>query len=387
MSGYTSGSIPSVLFIDNEAIRNFEHNGIKCGNGKYSDIDCFPLKSHGDDTTESGYQVPPSIIDTFSGTPYQDYPEKIKQRYYPGDGLTIADMDKIYSEDPEEDETYRLDGKEAVVFDWDGTLTLFEGIAAPNPNQGRFDLDGIIMLYKQVGLLPPMFGSNPDDKQTLAELFFYDAAADKIGQDRIAFLQGLLDTCKDRGIEIFILTANGIPINGSKFFQDIFKIVFDYDLPLDHIISQQSFRMHKLDIITDVIIPMISETESDGSDNDYTESTALVSDDSDNDYTESTALVSDDSDNDYTESTILVSDDSDNEPPRKRQRVEPQQQVVSQLGGQRNPKKNKPKKNKSKKNKSKQTRKYKKNKSKQTRKYKKNKTKQTRKYRKNKTNK
>ena len=372
MSGYTSGSIPSVLFIDNEAIRNFEHNGIKCGNGKYSDIDCFPLKSHGDDTTESGYQVPPSIIDTFSGTPYQDYPEKIKQRYYPGDGLTIADMDKIYSEDPEEDETYRLDGKEAVVFDWDGTLTLFEGIAAPNPNQGRFDLDGIIMLYKQVGLLPPMFGSNPDDKQTLAELFFYDAAADKIGQDRIAFLQGLLDTCKDRGIEIFILTANGIPINGSKFFQDIFKIVFDYDLPLDHIISQQSFRMHKLDIITDVIIPMISETESDGSDNDYTESTALVSDDSDNDY---------------TESTILVSDDSDNEPPRKRQRVEPQQQVVSQLGGQRNPKKNKPKKNKSKKNKSKQTRKYKKNKSKQTRKYKKNKTKQTRKYRKNKTNK
>ena len=342
MSGYTSGSIPSVLFIDNEAIRNFEHNGIKCGDGKYSDIECFPLKSHGDDTTESGYQVPPSIIDTFSGTPYQDYPEKIKQRYYPGDGLTIADMDKIYSEDPEEDETYRLDGKEAVVFDWDGTLTLFEGIAAPNPNQGRFDLDGIIMLYKQVGLLPPTFGSHPDDKQTLAELFFYDAAADKIGQDRIAFLQGLLDACNDKGIKIFILTANGIPINGSKFFQDIFKIVFDYDLPLDHIISQQSFRIHKLDIITDVIIPMISETESD---------------------------------------------DSDNETPWKRQRVEPQQQVVSQLGGQRNPKKNKPKKNKSKKNKSKQTRKYKKNKSKQTRKYKKNKTKQTRKYRKNKTNK
>ena len=88
MSGYTSGSIPSVLFIDNEAIRNFEHNGIKCGDGKYSDIECFPLKSHGDDTTESGYQVPPSIIDTFSGTPYQDYPNTIKQRYYPGDGLT-----------------------------------------------------------------------------------------------------------------------------------------------------------------------------------------------------------------------------------------------------------------------------------------------------------
>ena len=372
MSGYTSGSIPSVLFIDNEAIRNFEHNGIKCGDGKYSDIECFPLKSHGDDTTESGYQVPPSIIDTFSGTPYQDYPNTIKQRYYPGDGLTIADMDKIYSDEPEEDETYRLDGKEAVVFDWDGTLTLFEGIAAPNPNQGRFDLDGIIMLYKQVGLLLPTFGSHSDDKQTLAELFFYDAAADKNGQDRIAFLQGLLDTCKDRGIEIFILTANGIPINGSKFFQDIFKIVFDYDLPLDHIISQQSFRIHKLDIITDVIIPMISETESDGSDNDYTESTILVSDDSDNDY---------------TESTILVSDDSDNETPRKRQRVEPEKQVVSRRGGQRKPKNNKSKKNKPKKNKPKQTRKYKKNKSKQTRKYKKNKTKQTRKYKKNKTKK
>ena len=206
-------------------------------------------------------------------------------------------------------------------------------------------------------MLLPTFGSHPDDKQTLAELFFYDAAADKNGQDRIAFLQGLLDTCKDRGIEIFILTANGIPINGSRFFQDIFKIVFDYDLPLDHIISQQSFRIHKLDIITDVIIPMISETESD------------------------------DSDNDYTESTILVSDDSDNETPRKRQRVEPQQQVVSRRGGQRKPKNNKSKKNKPKKNKPKQTRKYKKNKSKQTRKYKKNKTKQTRKYRKNKTNK
>ena len=148
----------------------------------------------------------------------------------------------------------------AAVFDWDRTLTMFEGIYAP--------VDMIadnIKQYKEslARKYSSMQGFEDFTDQDIAHYYFHNPADGDRGEDvkkRPHLIATMLRDLQTMGIPIFILTNNsaGKVIDGVRdqrgFLMDILKKL-GVDIPKDHIIF--NYAKNKEKMIMDVILPMI----------------------------------------------------------------------------------------------------------------------------------
>ena len=148
----------------------------------------------------------------------------------------------------------------AAVFDWDRTLTMFEGIYAP--------VDMItdnIKQYKEslARKYTSMQGFEDFTDQDIAHYYFHNPADGDRGEDvkkRPHLIATMLRDLQTMGIPIFILTNNsaGKVIDGVRdqrgFLMDILKKL-GVDIPKDHIIF--NYAKNKEKMIMDVILPMV----------------------------------------------------------------------------------------------------------------------------------
>ena len=107
-------------------------------------------------------------------------------RYDPKSGITI-DMMKDYIELANNN-----DNIAGMLFDWDRTLTLTEGVPCKYGS-----LDNVLEFYRSTRGLPQSV-----TKMDIIEYYFG-------GLERIKWLKMLLDTLHNRNISIYILSANG----------------------------------------------------------------------------------------------------------------------------------------------------------------------------------
>jgi len=134
----------------------------------------------------------------------------------------------------------QIHGAEAVaaIFDFDRTLSLFEGFIGGNHEsipansgiQGYLNLlnaaspmaaDGVPVLTTREGLIEYMFG----------------------GPERVAWLQTLFHSIRERGHPLIILTNNSIAIKNPELFKEFFPAELDY--PGFSVICGSPFGYHK----------------------------------------------------------------------------------------------------------------------------------------------
>ena len=171
-----------------------------------------------------------------------------KEYIYPGGGIGDKEINDI-------NKALANNNAAALVFDWDQTLSLIEGIYAPQ-EFGYEDLAKIHNLYltswKAIG---PNF-----TKEELAEYFLHDPN-DPL---RINKLKAALQQTKQEGIPIFILTNNTNPIYRRQFLVDILQTALGITVPLDHIIKGGvKGPLSKGQTIVEKIIPLIQKAKEE----------------------------------------------------------------------------------------------------------------------------
>jgi len=131
----------------------------------------------------------------------------------------------------------------ALVFDWDRTLTLFEGIPAiwryprsaehPVGKLVRADnLDELLERYKEYGLID----DRPWTLQRLAKFLLEDPG----DPERVGNLGKLLREAQKKNIPIFILTNNSIVIRQKKLLTDILWYGLDIEIPPEQVFGSGS---------------------------------------------------------------------------------------------------------------------------------------------------
>ena len=111
----------------------------------------------------------------------------------------------------------------AVLFDWDRTLTLFEGI---------YNFPDVISRVDEVHSLPKYSGIT---KEAFTEQFIEDMLIYLFGgEERLGMIRRTMQQLHERGIQIFILTNNGSctePWFSSSYVQKLFPSIL-----IDHIL-------------------------------------------------------------------------------------------------------------------------------------------------------
>lgn len=155
----------------------------------------------------------------------------------------------------------------AVVFDWDRTLTMIEGISAP-PNRithsiGQYKND-LVQKYSS------MKGMELMSDKDIAHYYLHNPAdgdAKKDVEKRPHLIGTMLRDLQTMGIPIFILTNNqaGKVVEGVQdqrgLLEDMLKQI-GVDIPKDHIIF--NYARNKEKMIMDTILPMVEAERRKG---------------------------------------------------------------------------------------------------------------------------
>ena len=200
---------------------------------------------------------------------------KVSRHFYekaPGSKYVTVNVDSEYM-DPlsgiQESEIFKLKDAAskgevlAVVFDWDRTLTMIEGISAP-PNRithsiGQYKND-LVQKYSS------MEGMEKMSDKDVAHYYFHNPSDGDTKEDvekRPHLIGTMLRDLQSMRIPIFILTNNqaGKVVEGVQdqrgLLADMLKQI-GVDIPKDHIIF--NYARNKEKMIMDVILPMV-ETE------------------------------------------------------------------------------------------------------------------------------
>jgi len=127
--------------------------------------------------------------------------------YYPDSGVKNAHLENIKT---------NIDKIRALVFDWDKTFTLFEGVSFGLPSYGVKNLQQSIAFLKKYKYIP--------DNWTKLHFIKY-ILHDKNEPNRFKRMSLILKLAQSKNIPIFILTNNAMPINQKQIFIDVFNIL------------------------------------------------------------------------------------------------------------------------------------------------------------------
>ena len=139
------------------------------------------------------------------------------ESYYPNSGVKVKHLEKIIK---------RINKIRALVFDWDKTLTLFEGVRVGRPTEGVTNLKNSVKMLKIWKYIPENWSLSH-----LAKYILHDST----NENRFNKLSETLKLAESKKIPIFILTNNVMGTDQKKLFVDIFKELGVY-LPITHIL-------------------------------------------------------------------------------------------------------------------------------------------------------
>ncbi len=163
--------------------------------------------------------------------------------YYPNSGVKVKHLENIKK---------NINNIRALVFDWDKTLTLFEGVTVGTPSSGVTSLKTSLKMLKKWKILPKDWTSSK-----FARYLLHDST----DETRFDKLSETLQLAQSKNIPIFILTNNPMGSNQKNLFIEVFAEL-GVNLPIKHILRGGSKGPKGKGItIIQNIIPMIEKYE------------------------------------------------------------------------------------------------------------------------------
>ena len=245
-----------LYFFDDDMTSHLNKAKYDLNNAEFEQIEFVPVERKYLGLVAQEYQT--GIL-THNGYPKYNKNQLLvardREMIYPGSGLTTKEFDLIT-------EAMNDDKVAALIFDWDRTFTLIEGLFLPPlvPQLTKMGIDGtrlagVLEVYKKLWKVV-------DEKFTekdLAEYYLHDP----LDPERVSKLKKVLKDAESRNIPIFILTNNDIPQTRPKLMADILSAALDVNIPLSHIISAgPSHNKSKGQSIIQDILPMVQREEA-----------------------------------------------------------------------------------------------------------------------------
>ena len=163
--------------------------------------------------------------------------------YHPNSGVKAKHLEDIKK---------NINNIRALVFDWDKTLTLFEGVTVGTPSSGVTSLKTSLKMLKKWKYLP--------NDWTLSKFARY-LLHDSTDETRFDKLSETLQLAQSKNIPIFILTNNPMGSNQKNLFIEVFAEL-GVTLSIKHILRGGSNGPKEKGItIIQNIIPMIEKYE------------------------------------------------------------------------------------------------------------------------------
>ena len=163
--------------------------------------------------------------------------------YHPNSGVKVKHLEDIKK---------NIDNIRALVFDWDKTLTLFEGVTVGTPSSGVTSLKTSLKMLKKWKYLPKDWTSSK-----FARYLLHDST----DETRFDKLSETLQLAQSKNIPIFILTNNPMGSNQKNLFIEVFAEL-GVNLSIKHILRGGSNGPKEKGItIIQNIIPMIEKYE------------------------------------------------------------------------------------------------------------------------------